>query len=152
MVRHVGHLRRGVSWVHASVLFEFCREKFCINFLLPYACRSPICLLFDFSTLTKFGERQNTNCCLYSQISLFKRTPGYTQSNIFMVFWSSRVWYFKYIRTDSFFHLKSYSPHNNTSQGKGKAIHVETYYKPNGFQKSEAPTFLDNRHMKVVRL
>jgi len=66
--------------------FEFCREKICNNFLLPNACRSPTCLLFGFITLTKFGGRQNTDRRLYSQISLFKHTPGYTQSEIFMVF------------------------------------------------------------------
>ena len=51
-----------------------------------------------------------------------------------------------------FLHLKSYSHLNDTSNGKGKAIHVQAYYKPTGFQEFEAPTFLDNRHTKVVRL
>ena len=34
---------------------------------------------------------------------------------------------------------------------KGKAISVQAYYRPRGFQGVEAPKFRDNRHMKVVR-
>jgi hypothetical protein len=34
---------------------------------------------------------------------------------------------------------------------KGKAIPVQAYYKPRGFQEVEAPKFRDNRHMKMVR-
>ena len=36
-------------------------------------------------------------------------------------------------------------------KGKGKAIPVQEYYRPCGFQEVEAP-FLDNQHMKVVML
>ena len=37
-------------------------------------------------------------------------------------------------------------------QIKGKAIPVQAYYRPKGFQKAEAPRFQDIRHMKVVWL
>jgi hypothetical protein len=120
-----------------------------ISFLLPYTCRHPTCLLFDFITLTKFGERQKTDCCLYSQISLFKHTPGYTQSEIFMVFCSSQFWYFKYIRTDSFFSLKSRIPLSTTLL----TINVKqsTCRPITGPLGSRTPTFLDIRDMKVVK-
>jgi len=35
---------------------------------------------------------------------------------------------------------------------QGKAIPLEAYYRPRGFQQVEAPTFPDSRHVKVVRL
>jgi len=35
---------------------------------------------------------------------------------------------------------------------KGKAIPVQAYYRPTGFHEAEAPRYLDNWHMKVVRL
>ena len=35
---------------------------------------------------------------------------------------------------------------------KGKAIPVQAYYRPGGFQKVEAPKFLNIRHTKLVRL
>jgi hypothetical protein len=35
---------------------------------------------------------------------------------------------------------------------KGKAIPVQAYDRPRGFQEFEAPRFRDNRHMSVVRL
>jgi len=38
-----------------------------------------------------------------------------------------------------------------TQYGKGKAILVEAWTAPEGFQEDEAPKFPDNRHMKVVR-
>jgi hypothetical protein len=34
----------------------------------------------------------------------------------------------------------------------GKAIPIQAYYSPGGFQKVEAPRFLNSHHMKVVRL
>jgi hypothetical protein len=37
-------------------------------------------------------------------------------------------------------------------KGKGKAIPVQAYYRPSEYQEVEAPRFLDNRHMKLVRL
>jgi hypothetical protein len=37
-------------------------------------------------------------------------------------------------------------------KGKVKAIPDQVYYRPIGFQESEAPRFLDNGHMNVVRL
>jgi len=37
-------------------------------------------------------------------------------------------------------------------QVNGKAIPLQIYYKPTGFQEVEAPRFRDNRHKKVVRL
>jgi hypothetical protein len=36
--------------------------------------------------------------------------------------------------------------------GKGKSFSATGLDKPLGFQEAEAPEFLDNRHMKVVRL
>jgi len=38
-----------------------------------------------------------------------------------------------------------------TQYGKGKAIPLQTWTGPEGFQEGEAPRFQDNRHMKVVR-
>jgi hypothetical protein len=35
---------------------------------------------------------------------------------------------------------------------KGKAIPLQAWTGPEGFQKVDAPIFQDNRHMKVVRL
>jgi hypothetical protein len=35
---------------------------------------------------------------------------------------------------------------------RGKAIPVQAYCRPRGFQKVEAPRLLDNRHVKVVKL
>jgi hypothetical protein len=35
---------------------------------------------------------------------------------------------------------------------KGKAHPVQTYYRPRGFQKAEAPRLRDNWYMKVIRL
>ena len=37
-------------------------------------------------------------------------------------------------------------------KGKDTAIPDQAYYRPIGFQEVEAPRFLDNGHMKVVRL
>ena len=37
-------------------------------------------------------------------------------------------------------------------KGKGKAFPLQAWTGPWGFQEVEAPEFLDNRHMKVVRL
>jgi hypothetical protein len=36
--------------------------------------------------------------------------------------------------------------------GEGKTIPVQAYYRSIKFQEAEPPRFLDNRHMKVVRL
>jgi hypothetical protein len=36
--------------------------------------------------------------------------------------------------------------------GKCKAIPVQAYYRPIGFQEAEATRFIDSQHMKVVRL
>jgi hypothetical protein len=38
-----------------------------------------------------------------------------------------------------------------TQCGKGKAIPVQSWTGPKGFQEVEAPKFPDNRHMKVVK-
>jgi hypothetical protein len=38
-----------------------------------------------------------------------------------------------------------------TNSSEGKAIPMEAYYRPIGFQEVEATRFLDNRHMKMVR-
>jgi hypothetical protein len=43
-------------------------------------------------------------------------------------------------------------PNVSCADIKGTAIPVQAYYSPTGFQKVEAPIFLDDRHMKVVRL
>jgi hypothetical protein len=40
----------------------------------------------------------------------------------------------------------------NSSEGKGKAFPLQALERPLGFQEVEAPEFLHNRHMKVVRL
>jgi len=37
------------------------------------------------------------------------------------------------------------------SKGKGKAIPLQAWAGPGGFQEVEAPRFQDNRDMKVVR-
>jgi hypothetical protein len=37
-------------------------------------------------------------------------------------------------------------------KGKGKAFPLQAWTGPWGFQELEAPEFLDDRHMKVVRL
>ena len=37
-------------------------------------------------------------------------------------------------------------------QSNGRAVAVQAYYRPGGFQKVEAPRFLNSRHLKVVRL
>jgi len=37
-------------------------------------------------------------------------------------------------------------------KGKDRAIPDQAYYRSIGFQEVEAPRFLDNGHMKVVRL
>ena len=36
--------------------------------------------------------------------------------------------------------------------GKSKAIPVQVYYRPIGFQEVDAPRILHNRHMKVIKL
>ena len=36
--------------------------------------------------------------------------------------------------------------------GKGKAIPLQAWIGPDGFQEAEAPIFQDSRHMKVIRL
>jgi len=43
-------------------------------------------------------------------------------------------------------------PNTSCADINGTAIPVHAYYSPTGFQKVEAPIFLDDRHMKVVRL
>jgi hypothetical protein len=40
----------------------------------------------------------------------------------------------------------------NKVKGKGKAFPLQAWTGPWEFQEIEAPEFLDNRHMKVVRL
>ena len=35
---------------------------------------------------------------------------------------------------------------------RAKAISIQAYYKPMGFQEVETPRFHDNPHMKVIRL
>ena len=42
--------------------------------------------------------------------------------------------------------------HTRILRGKGKAIPLQAWKGPCGFQEDEAPRFQDNRHMKVVRL
>jgi len=50
------------------------------------------------------------------------------------------------------YHIKYHDPFKiNKGKGKGKAIHVQVYYSPRGFQEVETPTFEDSRHMKMVR-
>ena len=44
-------------------------------------------------------------------------------------------------------HLAAYS-----MSKAGKAIRVIVYYRATGLQEFEAPRFLDNQHMKAVRL
>jgi hypothetical protein len=39
-----------------------------------------------------------------------------------------------------------------TGKGKGKTIQLQVWTGLLGFQEAEAPKFLDNRHIKVVRL
>jgi hypothetical protein len=45
----------------------------------------------------------------------------------------------------------SYYTLGKINSREGKAIPVEAYYRPIGFQEVEATRFLDNRHIKVVR-
>ena len=46
----------------------------------------------------------------------------------------------------------TYFNNNNNNNNNNKATPVHGYYRLIGFQKVEAPGFLDNRHRKVVRL
>ena len=43
-------------------------------------------------------------------------------------------------------------PNISSADKRGTAIPVHAYYRHTGFQEVEAPIFLDDRHMKVVRL
>jgi len=47
--------------------------------------------------------------------------------------------------------LKAESLQHKFQKGKGKAIPVQAYCRPRGFQEVKAPRFQDNHHMKVVR-
>jgi hypothetical protein len=48
--------------------------------------------------------------------------------------------------------LESTQPVTEISKGKGKAFPLQALDRPFGFQEVEAPKFLYDRHMKVVRL
>jgi hypothetical protein len=48
--------------------------------------------------------------------------------------------------------LPEYIHSFSEGKGKGKAVHVQAYYRPGVFQELQAPTLHDNRHMKLVRL
>jgi hypothetical protein len=48
-------------------------------------------------------------------------------------------------------HIPAAITSGKINSSEGKAIPVEAYYGPIGFQGVEATIFLDNRHKKVVR-
>jgi hypothetical protein len=52
----------------------------------------------------------------------------------------------------SFYQVRASAPHPTTIHKKVKSNPITGLDRPLGFQEVEAPRFLDNRHMKVVRL